>query len=34
MEDENNNIMLFDDAEQLKATVVALGVKPENVLVD
>lgn len=34
MEDENYNIMLFDDAEQLKATVVALGVKPENVLVD
>ena len=34
MEDENYNIMLFDDAEQLKEVVVALGVKPENVVKD
>lgn len=34
MEDENYNIMLFDDAEQLKNTVIALGVKPENVVFD
>ena len=34
MEDENFNIMLFDDAEQLKNVVVALGVKPEKVVKD
>lgn len=34
MEDDSFNIMLFDDAEQLKNVVVALGVKPENVSVD
>lgn len=34
MEDENYNIMLFDDAEELKKVVVALGVKPANVVID
>ena len=34
MEDENYNIMLFDDAEQLKQVLVALGVKPQNVVFD
>ena len=34
MEDENYNIMLFDDADKLKKAVVALGVKPENVATD
>ena len=34
MEDENFNIKLFDDKEQLKNTVIALGVKPENVVFD
>ena len=34
MEDENFNIMLFDDAEELKKVVVALGVKPANVVID
>lgn len=34
MEDENFNIMLFDDAEELKKVVVALGVKPANVVFD
>lgn len=30
MEDENFNIMLFDDVEQLRDVLVALGVKPEK----
>lgn len=34
MEDENYNIMLFDNADELKKAVVALGVKPENVIKD
>lgn len=34
MEDENYNIMLFDDAEQLKNVVMALGVKQENIVCD
>lgn len=34
MEDENFSIMLFDDAEELKKVVVALGVKPANVVID
>ena len=34
MEDDSFNIMLFDDAEQLKNVVVALGVKLENVSID
>ena len=34
MEDENCRIMLFDDPEQLKQAVVALGVKPDNVTID
>lgn len=34
MEDENYNIMLFDDAETLKRVVITLGVKPENVVID
>ena len=34
MEDENYNIMLFDDAEKLKETVIALGVKPNKIIVD
>ena len=34
MEDENYNIMLFDDVEELKKVVVALGIKPEKVIVD
>lgn len=31
MEDEDCRIMLFDDAEQLKAVCLALGVKPEDI---
>ena len=34
MEDENFNIMLFEDSEQLKKAAAALGVKPENITVD
>lgn len=34
MEDENYNIMLFDDAEELKKVLVALGVKSENIVFD
>ena len=34
MEDENYNIMVFDDVEQLKQVLVALGVKPENIVKD
>lgn len=34
MEDENFNIKLFDDAETLKKVVIALGVKPDNVIFD
>ena len=34
MEDDTFNIMLFDDAEQLKQVLVALGVKPENIIKD
>ena len=34
MEDENYNIMLFDDVEQLKKVVVALGVKPDKIIMD
>lgn len=34
MEDENYNIMLFDDEKQLKQVLVALGVKPENIVKD
>lgn len=34
MEDENYNIMLFDDVEELKKVLVTLGVKPENIVED
>ena len=34
MEDENYNIMLFDDVEQLKNVVVAMGVKAGNIVKD
>ena len=34
MEDENYNIMLFDDEKQLTQVLVALGVKPENIVKD
>ena len=34
MEDENYNIMLFDDEKQLKEVLVALGVKPANIVKD
>ena len=34
MEDDTFSIMLFDDAEQLKQVLVALGVKPENIVKD
>ncbi len=34
MEDANHNIILFDDVEDAEKAVIALGVKPENVIVD
>ncbi len=34
MEDENYNIMLFDDEKQLRDVLVALGVKPANIVKD
>jgi hypothetical protein len=34
MEDENYNIMLFDDEKQLREVLVALGVKPANIVKD
>ena len=34
MEDENYNIMLFDNMDELKKVLVELGVKPENVIKD
>ena len=32
MEDEDYNPMVFDSLEQLKQTLVALGVKPEDIV--
>lgn len=34
MEDENYNVMMFSDIEQLKQVCVALGVKPEDVVIE
>lgn len=34
MEDENYNPMVFDDLEQLKQTLLALGVKPEDIVME